>query len=662
MRNSFPRWLQALLASGMIALIAGSAWFHRTQVEHLKQEAVKELQAIAELKAAQIAGWRDGHLANATVLMNSGFFKEGVARWMADPRGRDPVHILRRFRVMKEQYGYRDALLIDPEGRMLLSLEEKRSRVHAEVVKTLEAARRDRKAAIADLHAGSDGRPHLDIVAPLFASGGGNPKLLGAIVLSIEPERFLYPLIQSWPVPRKSAETLLVRRDGEDVLFLNELRHRSGTALSLRIPMAEKNVPAVMAAAGREGMVDGVDYRGIRVLAVLKAVPDPPWLMVAKVDESEAFEKARRFSGLAAFLFLGLVSALAAAVGVVWQRNAKEHYRSLFLAEEAHRMSEERHRITLMSVGDGVIVTDARAGVELMNPVAEALTGWSREEALGRPLDEVFRIVNEHSGESVENPVHRVLREGTVVGLANHTVLIARDGTERPIADSGAPIRNDRNELTGVVLVFRDQTQERLLGRLTETRLALMESAARGTLDDLLTLALDEVGALVDSPIGFYHFVGDDGKTLHLQQWSTRTLKEFCRAPGKGVHYDIDRAGVWADCVREKRPVVHNDYASLETRRGLPEGHAEVVRELTVPVIREGKAVAVLGVGNKPMPYTGKDVEVVSFIADVTWQIIEKKRTEEGKAAVEAHLRQAAKMEAVGRLAGGVAHDFNNLL
>jgi PAS domain S-box-containing protein len=100
--------------------------------------------------------------------------------------------------------------------------------------------------------------------------------------------------------------------------------------------------------------------------------------------------------------------------------------------EQALRESEARYQATLMSIGDGVIATDTAGRVELMNPVAEALTGWTQAEALGRPLKEVFRIVNKYTHAEVENPVQRVLREGVVVGLANHTLLIARDGRECP--------------------------------------------------------------------------------------------------------------------------------------------------------------------------------------------------------------------------------------
>jgi PAS domain S-box-containing protein len=128
---------------------------------------------------------------------------------------------------------------------------------------------------------------------------------------------------------------------------------------------------------------------------------------------------------------------------------------------------------TLASIGDAVIATDSFAKITFLNPIAEALTGWKQADAAGQPLDRVFKIVNERSRAAVENPATKVLREGTIVGLANHTVLIAQDGSERPIDDSGAPIRNERGETIGVVLVFRDVTERRA------TENALQESEER---------------------------------------------------------------------------------------------------------------------------------------------------------------------------------------
>ena len=118
-------------------------------------------------------------------------------------------------------------------------------------------------------------------------------------------------------------------------------------------------------------------------------------------------------------------------------------------------------RVTLASIGDAVITADINGGVTFLNPVAQSLTGWTLKEAAGQPLDNVFRIINEESRQPVESPAVRALREGVVVGLANHSLFIAKDGTERPIDDSAAPIRNDKGEVAGVVLVFRDISERR---------------------------------------------------------------------------------------------------------------------------------------------------------------------------------------------------------
>src|SRR5215510_6548784 len=118
-------------------------------------------------------------------------------------------------------------------------------------------------------------------------------------------------------------------------------------------------------------------------------------------------------------------------------------------------------RVTLSSIGDGVITTDTVGHITFMNPVAEAITGWSLEQADGVPLETVFRIVNEKTRRKVQNPASRALRNGVIVGLANHTLLIAKDGAERPIDDSAAPIRDAKSEIAGVVLVFRDVTERR---------------------------------------------------------------------------------------------------------------------------------------------------------------------------------------------------------
>lgn len=169
------------------------------------------------------------------------------------------------------------------------------------------------------------------------------------------------------------------------------------------------------------------------------SVPDPPLKVIA---------------GLGVYFFVGITTALLSESMRSAQRRAEA------LAAEALRQREQM-RTTLACIGDAVIVTDRQGRLTMMNAIAESLTGWQTAEALGQPLDAVFRISNEQTGAPVENPVERVLREGTIVGLANHTVLHAKDGGQRPIDDSAAPVRDAQGSMLGVVLIFRDVSERR---------------------------------------------------------------------------------------------------------------------------------------------------------------------------------------------------------
>ena len=199
----------------------------------------------------------------------------------------------------------------------------------------------------------------------------------------------------------------------------------------------------------------------------------------------------------------------------------------------------------------------------------------------------------------------------------------AHEELEKRVEERTTDLRN-ANGLLEREITVRKRTESVIMARLR-----LLQFAGNHSLDELLEATLDEAESLTGSLIGFYHFLEDDQKTLSLQNWSTRTKAEFCKAEGKGSHYDVSAAGVWVDCIHERRPVVHNDYASLPHRKGIPPEHPPVVRELVVPVFRGNKIVAILGVGNKPLDYTSEDVETVSLLADLAWEITERKRMEE---------------------------------
>ncbi|MBN1139344.1 MAG: GAF domain-containing protein [Anaerolineae bacterium] len=221
-------------------------------------------------------------------------------------------------------------------------------------------------------------------------------------------------------------------------------------------------------------------------------------------------------------------------------------------------------------------------------------------------------------------------------------------------------VHDARGRALGRLFLLHDVTERNQAEEIIQLRLRLLEFAADHSLLELMRQALDEIGLITHSPIGFYHFVEADQKTLSLQAWSTRTLEEFCTAEGAGLHYGLDQAGVWVDCVYQRRPVIHNDYAALPHRKGMPPGHAEVRRELVVPIMREGRIVSILGVGNKPAEYDDRDVALVSYVADIVWTIVERKRAQE---ALSQYAEQLAVRNAeLDAFAHTVAHDLQNPL
>ncbi len=629
--KTFPFWVLVALAVSLLLLLGGDLWLYRTEEAAARQKAAQQLAAIAQLKVDQIVAWRNERLGDAAVLRENPFFIRNVTRFLADPQGLDALEISRYLRSIQAHSHYADILLVDSEGRVRLSL--KKHDLHGGFIGALAVALREHTPVFTDLHVEENHpSPHLSVVTPLFSDDKEGALPLGAVVLINDAEQFLYPAIQSWNKPSKTMETLLVRRDGDMALFLNELLHQPQPipALKLRVPLSQTDTLAVMAIQGRKGFVEGLDYRRIASLAVLLPVPDSSWFLVTKDDTAEILGVWRFRAALLVVLFTVLGGGLGALGLVVWQYNKKAQYQALYTSEARLRASTERHSITLKAVGDGIIATDAQGRVELMNPVAETLTGWKHEDACGRPLSEVFIIVNEETREHVENPVAKTLREGVVVGLSNHTVLISRDGSERAIADSAAPIRDAQDDILGVVLVFRDQTEERWTQRLLQARLILQEYAFAHTLEDLLTKALDEIAILVNSPQGYYHFVAADQEAVTMEQWSTGILHAFPRIErSRGLQRGIDQVKVWAQCVRGGRPVVHNEAVSLPPQQEKIEGLPEEGRHLVVPVKQAGKVVAILGMGKKSGDYTEKDIETVSYLADVTRRLVEQKWAEE---------------------------------
>ena len=282
--------------------------------------------------------------------------------------------------------------------------------------------------------------------------------------------------------------------------------------------------------------------------------------------------------------------------------------------------------LILNSAGEGIFGLDLNGNHTFVNPLAAKMLGYEVDELIALHSHSMIHHSRLDGSAYPEKdcPICATLRDGISYNVETE-VFWRKDGSSFPIRYISTPIKQG-NEITGAVVSFIDITERKRTETLLRARMRLMEFATTHSLEEVLQKTLDEIGEIVDSPIGFYHFVGADQKTLSLQAWSTRTLKEFCTISGKGLHYNVEDAGVWVDCIHQRRPVIHNDYISVPHRKGMPEGHARVTRELVVPIIRSDRIVAILGVGNKPSHYTEKDVELVTYMADVAWQIAEHKQ------------------------------------
>lgn len=473
----------------------------RSQLRTAQEEIAKDLAAVTMMKVAQIESWRTDLLHDADMELFP-FLHRDLVTYLSDGDVNARARILERFRGLAELHELWDVQVVGAGGDIRVSLRDDDHHCH-DYRRALGTAFASGTPFMLDLHTDeNDGTTpaHLSTVTPVYPKISpehpDTSRRLGALVLISDAGSFLFPLLSSWPAESPTAETILVRRDGPDVLFLTELRHTDDAPLTLRIPIDNSSSAFVgsRAVRGSTGFVRGTDYRGRPVVATIRPVADSSWVVISKMDAREAFADARRQVTLLILLVIGLVGVVILAGLVIQQRQRKAHYRDLFRSESRLREAMVRHSVTLRSIGDAVIAVDRERRVEVVNAAAESLTGWSQADAIGRPVEDVFLILDGSTRTRVEDPLTDVLETGQTLGLAGNTLLVARSGAEFQIADSAAPIRNEEGSITGAVLVFRDVTEEHRIQQALQTSETLYRDLIEST--DAITweynLAFDE--------------------------------------------------------------------------------------------------------------------------------------------------------------------------
>ena len=440
-----PLWMIVTIAGSCLLITVAGVLFYSDQRDTLIRFAENDLLSIASLKSDQIALWRSDLITDAIVIQQwSGLMN--TAHEVIDSRTDEDVEeLLSLFQGLRQAHGFTDIYLVDTSGDVLLSLGNAAGCVEPEVVPFISEAVTSGLPVLSDIHSdpGHDAI-HFTVVIPipLGRDGEGSP---GCILLLVDPVRFLFPLIQSWPRESRSAETLIVRAEGDSVLFLNGLRHTVGGSMSLGLPLTRTDIPAVQAIHGVTGVTRGVDYRGENVIAIIRPIADSPWMMIAKVDRDEILAVWRLPGTLIVLITLLLMVAVTAALTAVWQRDVKLQYGKLLRTERALTESERRYRLLADNMLDVLWLMDMETVFTYVNPAIERIMGYTQQEWVGTRLsdhcdEENLLIMMNAISSTIEDPDSHdgVLLEACMIHKSGKVVRLEIKG--RLITDHGRPV------------------------------------------------------------------------------------------------------------------------------------------------------------------------------------------------------------------------------
>ena len=381
-------WPFFLLAAAIVALALGGT---AHTIHGQKEKEAARLQAIVNLKISQITAWLEEREADAQFIHSSRFYADLYRRWR-DTRDVSSLDLLReRLQQYQQIYVYRTILVLDERGEAVLATGDSLPAASPSLRATARQALAENRVMHTDLYR-SEQEPsasRLDFVVPLpLVEGRPGP----VVVLCLDPTVTLYPLIQSWPFPSASGEMELFRRDGDNVLFLNELRHQSNAVIELRIPVVEPLLPAARLLRGETKpgeLIEGIDYRQQPVVGMANAIPGTDWFLLAKLDRDEVYAPAWQD-----IFWIGLTSAMALFAAAVvtfllqqgrelrqsWRQRQRQAEQLQILQE----LADERGRLhTLFEQSrDGIVVLDDAGKVVEANRRYAEMLGYSMPEIL----------------------------------------------------------------------------------------------------------------------------------------------------------------------------------------------------------------------------------------------------------------------------------------
>ena len=377
-----------LLAAGIVT----TGWlYYRNYEQHYRTEMERQLSAIAELKIDELVQWRKERFEDGAILFKNAAFSDLVRRFFEKPADVDAQRQIQAWLEKCQMINQYDQIrLLDVQGVTHITVPANRTDMASVVSRRIPEVLRAGQVTFQDFYRNEhDQRVYLAVMVPILDESDANHPL-AVLVLRIDPETYLYPFIKRWPTPSLTAETLLVRREGNEAVFLNELRFQTNTALNLRALLDRVALPAAQAALGREGVIEGLDYRGVPVVAALRVIPDSPWSLVARMDTAEVYAPLRAQLWQVVVMIGVLLFGAGAGVGLVWRHQRVRFYRERAETTEMLSASEVRYRRLFEAARDGILVLDAETGMVVdVNPFLVELLGFSREAFLGKKIWEL---------------------------------------------------------------------------------------------------------------------------------------------------------------------------------------------------------------------------------------------------------------------------------
>ncbi|HOU53273.1 MAG TPA: PAS domain S-box protein [Myxococcota bacterium] len=496
--------------AGLIILLGIGGWgFHRFVVEDLTREALEKLEAVARLKVGQVTEWRQHLLgdvqANATGRL--GMLVQQAARNGFDAAS---LALLRKRMEERQEYiRYRDQMLVGPEGDLVIRLRKDLPGLSEATRSLARQAWIQRKALLGEPRTARLEDSILEAACPVLGEDG-TP--LGVLVHQEDLDRLLFPLLEIWPLPSRTAETQIVMREGDEALVLTRQRSRSEPPLTLRIPLSNREDLRVQAVQGVRGVLAGrVGTNGQPLFGYASTIPESRWVLVAWMDQEEVLAQARWIGGLVWGIVLLAMALTALVAWAAWRQGQGRLVRRLLEGERFRRLALEALRSTPYG-GDGVLVVDSRGKVVQMNLFAEHLTGWSGEEARGRPVQEVLSLVVEQ-----EDPGKGPGEPGAQASHPRSARMVSRNGIARPVRMVTVPMAGEDGRPLGSVVVFRDRTGE----EDAESRTREWESRYRSLFGtSLVGIAwLDAEGRVLDANGAFRERTGRFLEDLEGMPW-----------------------------------------------------------------------------------------------------------------------------------------------